>query len=165
MRVLIVAGLAGLAGLALLGSACGKHRSPPAAFHALTASNDAGVRVTVLGAKEHAKSLVLTLRIDNTSGEPLLFKNAESKRVSGIAIVADGHEARGADAGHQEAGRSPAARLRELPAGTEANFDAKWSFDPPLAHESYPWSMTVGNLFAGDRHLTDVTLTWTPEVK
>jgi hypothetical protein len=128
----------------------------------VTGQNDSGVKVTAKVTKERSRTLYITLNIVNSGDKTVLFRNPESERVPGFKAAADGREAQGADAGHYAATKSMAARMHELAPGGEADLEVKWTWDPPLAHETYPWTFTLTNLFVNDTKLGDVTLTYAP---
>jgi hypothetical protein len=155
-----------LAAAAVLAS-CGHHRSAdqgPPKLTGVTAANES-LRATALTTAEDSRDLHITVRLVNTGDQPVLFRNPESLRVSGFKAAADGREAVGCDAGRFESTKSAAARLKELPPGAESEVAMKWSFDPRLAHDSYPWTLTISNMYVGDQKLADVVLTYHPESK
>ena len=126
-----------------------------------SASNDAGIKATVSSVKERSKLLTLTLTLANGSTQGIEFRNPPSLRVAGFKLAADGREGIGADGGKLDR-RTPAALLKELAPNAKTEVELRYAFEPPLAHESYPWTLTVSNLWAGGQQLGDITLTYAP---
>jgi hypothetical protein len=167
MRPFVVLAATLVLGLSLVACGGGGSSSERAAregivLSGVTGTNDAGVKAVARITKERSRTLYITVNIANGGNKTVLFRNPESDRVPGFKVVADGHEAQGADAGHYASTKSLAARLHELAPGAETEFEIKWTWDPPLAHETYPWALTITNMFINDDKLGDITLSYAP---
>jgi hypothetical protein len=149
--------------LVSVGGCGGKREEPAAAMSPISASNDAGIKVTVTSVKEKDKSLVLLVTLRNDGKDTVTFKNPESLRVGGFKVAADGREAIGADAGKMQVTKSRSSRLKELAAGAESELDLKYTFEPALAHSRYPWTLTISNMFVDDKKIGDVTIAYSPD--
>jgi hypothetical protein len=156
-----------VAALALSLAACGCtlwpfHRSPSAPPAPLaTATSDAGLKAAVTSTKERRGSLVITLTLTNAGTQAIQFKSPVASRVAGFAVAADGRERVGADGGRIDK-PTPAAQLKSLAPGAKADLELHYTFEPALAHDSYAWTLTIGNLFEGEQKLADLTLSYTP---
>ncbi len=149
--------------IALTLASCGGGKRPETVVLNGSDANDAGVKATATSMKERDKTLYINVTLQNTGKQTVLFKNPESLRVGGFKVAADGREAIGADAGKMQATKARAARLRELAPGAEAELDLKYTFEPALAHNTYPWTLTITNMFIDDKKIPDLTLSYAPD--
>jgi hypothetical protein len=134
--------------------------APPAVL--VSGANDAGLKATVNATKESRRALAVTLTLANSGTQAIEFRNPVSLRVAGFKVAADGREGIGADGGKLESKRTAAAQLKRLAAGGSLAFELKYTFDPALTHESYPWTLVISNAWIGEQKLADITLTYTP---
>lgn len=127
-----------------------------------SAQNDAGLKATITNQKQRDKALWVWLRLENTGSKTVLFKNPEGMRVSGFKVAAADREPQGADAGRYAATKSQASKLTELAPGSDTEIELKWTFDPKLPKESYAYTLTVTNLFAGEERLGEIVVQGAP---
>jgi hypothetical protein len=172
MRHLTIA-LIAITFLALTACGGGSGRKTEATLpieQAPTATNDAGLKASITYYKQAERYLIVKLSLTNTSKDTILVKNGDGSTLPGFRATIEGQtfmaDRKGGGSWNPWTGYRPAdgptggSNNLEIPAGITAAIELRWNFQ--LTRKDYDWVVTVSNLQAGDKKLSDIALAYPP---
>lgn len=172
MRHLTLA-LIGLTFLAL--TACGggsgrKTEEKLSLEQAPTVTNDGGLKASLTYYKQSDRYLIVKVNLMNEGKETITVQNGDGTTMPGFRATVAGQtfvaERKGGSWNPWTGYRPPTgggSNNIEIPAGITIPVEIRWNFT--MDRKDYDWVVTLSNLKAGEKKLSDIAIAWPPQVK
>ena len=136
-----------------------------------TATNPEGLKASITYYKQSDHYLIVRFSLTNESKETITLKNGEGNLLScfratveGQTFIAEQKTGGGwTPWGGYRAPTGSGSNNLEITAGITAAIEVRWNFNQ-MTRKDYDWVVTVTNLMAGEKKLTDIAFMWPPKV-
>ncbi len=135
-----------------------------------TATNDGGLKASLTYYKQSDRYLIVKISLTNESKETIMVQNGDGENLPGFRATVLG-QTHMADRNKGGGGWNPWTGYRaptgaggsnnlEIPAGITAALELRWNFD--VGRKDYDWVVIISNLKAGEKKLSDISLSYPP---